>query len=496
MKYKILLYLLIMNFSNYAQQKSSITQFGITWTFDKEYETGQFINGDYWVVGPVKIVSVFPKAGKVNSIHEKGRSDYTKEYLNQYGDTDIKNDTCMRNGSMVNPVWSKYQGYDSGALTYKDSLSINFPYKLNVNQSLVSTISNTNMPSYDLLLPFRKEYSTSLLRTAAVLTCLEKASVNGAFRPAFAGNNKRIFIVKDIKVDKLPKLQAVENTPSVSDVARFVERPWLDHVDSWEQRATSPVANMASYGREFVRMVSFVSLRLLIEDSNENKEEKKQLLYKFIQLGIDLQGIRETDAKWNWGGGLGSGRKWPILFAGIMLDDDIMQSFPSASEFHEDLQTYYGKTWTGYNVSWQMIQHHGEAHLYEHKIPNEFKSFPFNDKKTNYADKDWLSHVYRVCCNGNAWIGESLAALLMGAKQKWNHDAFFDYCDRFMDESSEQYEKAGLNNYLEFYGNAYDPFVQNMWEAYRTKVPEQPGAKNNMMWEPIKKMWIDNNILE
>src|SRR5512145_1337984 len=27
------------------------SQFGITWTFDGDYETGQFANGDTWVVG-------------------------------------------------------------------------------------------------------------------------------------------------------------------------------------------------------------------------------------------------------------------------------------------------------------------------------------------------------------------------------------------------------------------------------------------------------------
>jgi hypothetical protein len=36
------------------------------------------------------------------------------------------------------------------------------------------------------------------------------------------------------------------------------------------------------------------------------------------------------------------------------------------------------------------------------------------------------------------------------------------------------------------------PVVQNMWEAYRNSVPQQPGAENNMMWEPIKKVWIKN----
>jgi len=39
---------------------TSISQYGITWTFDKDYPTGQFINGDWWVVGPVTVASVSP----------------------------------------------------------------------------------------------------------------------------------------------------------------------------------------------------------------------------------------------------------------------------------------------------------------------------------------------------------------------------------------------------------------------------------------------------
>ena len=35
---------------------STLSQFGVTWTFDKEYEVGQFANGDPWVVGPVALL--------------------------------------------------------------------------------------------------------------------------------------------------------------------------------------------------------------------------------------------------------------------------------------------------------------------------------------------------------------------------------------------------------------------------------------------------------
>ena len=30
---------------------SSVTQWGITWTFNADYEVGQFVTGDWWVVG-------------------------------------------------------------------------------------------------------------------------------------------------------------------------------------------------------------------------------------------------------------------------------------------------------------------------------------------------------------------------------------------------------------------------------------------------------------
>lgn len=39
-----------------------ISQYGITWTFDTEYEYGQFANGDYWVLGPVTITRIEPDA--------------------------------------------------------------------------------------------------------------------------------------------------------------------------------------------------------------------------------------------------------------------------------------------------------------------------------------------------------------------------------------------------------------------------------------------------
>ena len=41
--------------------RQSVSQYGITWTFDKPARVGQFINGDYYVVGPVTVTVIDPK---------------------------------------------------------------------------------------------------------------------------------------------------------------------------------------------------------------------------------------------------------------------------------------------------------------------------------------------------------------------------------------------------------------------------------------------------
>jgi hypothetical protein len=41
--------------------KSSITQYGITWTFKKPMPVGKFLNGDYYVVGKTIITAITPE---------------------------------------------------------------------------------------------------------------------------------------------------------------------------------------------------------------------------------------------------------------------------------------------------------------------------------------------------------------------------------------------------------------------------------------------------
>jgi hypothetical protein len=442
--------------------RESVSQYGITWRFDKAYPVGRFVNGDWWVLGPVRIVSVEPVPGPAAA------GDSVEIEANQFGDTALQNDTRMRNGSMVVlRGGNRGQGYDSRVRNYEPDLTIEFPYTLEVNHSLVSTDSHP--PAALPAKPFFKgsrDRSWAVLRTAAVLTCLAEAPPADAFRPCYAGTDKAEYRASDLRRELLLKLKPVDSTPSYEQFARYFQRLWLDDQTTWLASRSYPSENCPDYGREHARLVSMGSLLLLLDAPVEQKEP---LLIGLVQLGIDLHGLSRIGGRWPAEGGIWSGRKWPIIFAGIMLGREEMQRIPDEVIFCEDQQTYYGRSFFGQTALWQMGIHHRPAPPYEEKDP------------ATWDDMDRRSEGYRICCTANAWIGQCLAAMLLKGRAAWNHDAFFNYCDRWMSkEDAEIAAKRPGSNWCQ--GKAWDEFATNMWHAYRDQVPDQPGGRRNRKW--------------
>lgn len=232
-------------------------------------------------------------------------------------------------------------------------------------------------------------------------------------------------------------------------------------------------------GREHARLVSIASLMVMMDVP---KAKKEKLTIELIQRGIDLYGIAMNGGYWNEGGGHSSGRKWPILFASIMLNNSKIAKLPATAVFHEDAQTYYGKGWFGQDVLWQMIMHHGKRDPYEEKPPEQWQKW------------ESTSESYRLCCNAVAWTGTALAARYMKAIKLWGHDAYFDYIDRWMRED-DPYKSARGNHFRpKAEATTSDPFVTAMWKAHRKNSPQQEMSNNNMkwVWQGNKGMWVAN----
>ena len=307
-----------------VQEQESVSQYGITWTFDQKVPVGRFITGDYYVVGPVTVKSVAPApTGAGKEFH---------------------------NGSMLNPPMETSFGYDGRDEKYLNAkLTAKFPVAMTPGDALVSTIGYEaphKVEPHVLTGHNHGEKSEGWIKTAAVLTCLKEAAPADTFRPSYAGHQPKLYHFSDLHLELLPALEPTASAPPLALYERVFERPWIDHVYNWGSRSVHPTENMPDYGREIGRAVGEASLLLMC---NYPLEQKKKLLAEFVQDGIDLWGVVQRGGQgWPAQGGFGNGRKWPIVFAGLLFEDAEMQK-PKA-EFDEDQHTGLGPCWTGAGV--------------------------------------------------------------------------------------------------------------------------------------------------
>ena len=160
---------------------------------------GQFINGDWYVVGPVTVTDLDP------------RPLYGQEIPRpqlDHNDLERSEDQRVRNGFMVNPPAAMKVAYDSGVRNYFDpSMVRKLPMAIKPGDALVATIS---MPKGLVLhAPLRNKITrgdedSSPIRTAAVLTCVALPQPADAFRPAFCDRSQKIYLARDIRRDLLP----------------------------------------------------------------------------------------------------------------------------------------------------------------------------------------------------------------------------------------------------------------------------------------------------
>ena len=446
--------------------KESVSQYGITWTFERPARVGQFINGDWYVVGPVTVKALAPKPLYGGEIPKRQLDHMDKERPEAQR---------VRNGFMVNPPAEMRVAYDSGVRNWFDpSLIQKLPVTLKPGDSMVASIS---MPKGLVLHAQlrnnieRGVEDSSPIRTAAVLTCVSAPQPPDAFRPGFCDRLGKTYLARDLKRELLPTVAATKSLLDVRLYTRFTQRPW---VGTCFFGFEEPVENMPQYGLEYGRVVGLAALLLC---TDLKPAEKESLLINFIQVGIDLGGmVRAGHPGWTCWGGHGSGRKLPIVFAGLLLGDDelasIKRSFPKVS-FGEDEQTAYGDCWTGAKVVF--AGHSGIDTAtgagrsrgsgwgpYEHTPPSQWK------------DGQNTSESYRRCCTSVGWVAQALALRLMHAERTWDHDAFFDYVDRWMGENDAGFvktikEATGRDHDKEWarQGQAWDAFTNEMWARYR-----------------------------
>ncbi|MEO6596887.1 MAG: hypothetical protein ABIP94_19250, partial [Planctomycetota bacterium] len=333
-------------------------------------------------------------------------------------------------------------------------ISNSSPLVLQGGKSLISAISYTSSTP-------PASGSHSQLATVAVLTVLSAVPPAGAFRPNYVGTDKTIrYLESDLDYLALGSIAPAAGTPDIATVADKFRRGWLDHMAGWTSRYMHPIDNMPDYGRDHCALFGTGALMLQLDLPNA---QKRDLLVRLVQIGIDFWGNVQAGGYWEGVVGHGSGRKLPILLAGAVLHNAGMLAIgtthPSGyfgpgnvnnrSQFGEDCQTFYVEQTSPGIYNWGNGSY-TNAHLGLPEWGVSHTHAPTSDNSV------WLADPYRRCCTACAWPGQTLTARIMGLRAAWNHESYFEYVDRYM-----QTETPGE------WTRSWDPWQAAMWDLHR-----------------------------
>lgn len=269
---------------------SAVSQYGVTWTFDQPYPVGQFVNGDWWVVGPLTISAMHPQ--NLDGMH----------------------------GWLVNPAIENKQAYDFRLNNYDSSLTPALPYRAMPGDSIIKVES---VPYVDGTWSDCAAWYKHCILRAAVLTVVAEPPPPDSFRPPYTGSLKEFFLSRNLRSELLPALPATPRTPTREAIESRVAMARLDYSSSSVSQGNyNPYyayPGGANWGADVARSNAEMFYWLALDFP---LSEKLPTLQQLVQLGIDLYGNRKfVGTKWvHGGGGNGAGRLLPIVFAAMMLD--------------------------------------------------------------------------------------------------------------------------------------------------------------------------------
>jgi hypothetical protein len=401
---------------------SSITRHGITWTFDKSYPCGQYCNGDWFVVGPVRITAITPTP------------------------------TEGRNGTVVNPQLGTTQGFDNRPWTnpYSAALNVgtNLPLTVANDSSVVSSISRSTWAG------------RCIVDVYAILTVVTAPPPSGSFRPPYigAGSRESRFTENQINYSRLRDLLPPSNTPSLGVSTDYFKKVWYEQDLNYSGGYLhTTYMSPDGYGKGMAIRTGDAALLLNL---NFSPAEKRDLLVGFIQYGIDINGTILKGGRWYADGGHNLGRLAPAMVAAAVLNDDSLKAeiAGSSMRFQEFQQTFF-VTQSDVDLTNRVavngfpVSNYTSANI-------GMPEWGIRHRNNPEMDNNRWDSPYRDI-NGGQHTAPAMAARVMGIRGLLNWEALFLYQERHLNyEQGSTY--AGEFNY-----NPTISFHRQFYNAYR-----------------------------
>ena len=435
-----------------------ITHRNVTWTIAGDPVHGTYANGDPWVVGPVTITGISPESTEASGWWQHGTQVNAEAGTGPQGF-----DSSMSEGGQ-GPWYSIKLNVDPGHTG--SSLEVN-------EGTVIKAISRDSRPSV------RGTGSRPQLLGMEYLTVVTVAPPAGAFRPPPVGTDKTsAWTTENLDFSILRSLPVLPGAPDKGVVEDWFLRPWPSFILDNQGRWVHPLANMPNYGRDFGRRLGHGGLLLHSEIG-----DKQTLYVRMVQIGIDTYATVRGNQFFTGFGAINSGRKWPVLLAGLALGDENIQhvasggvttpgSAPNASRlnFSFDRQTWYVLP---RDVGREMFTGDGRPRqTYEEEHVGLPEWGEQHWKQEIRDGSNWNAYYRNIAFAGD--FGGILAGVLTkGGTEAWGWPATIEYFDRYVKDRPAGAVGAAPNNLSEWEGAMYSEY-RNLVPPIRARRPDPP----------------------
>ena len=453
----LLLVLGLFGFKTEVQAATSVTRGHTTWTFDKDYEVGQFVTGSWWVLdtgGGVVITNI-------TNTHHSGLDLSTVDYDGSQLDTHRIKTSFYGNESST--------GFDSRGVGYTTANNINhsLPYSLTSGHSILSSaswlLSDAGHPSVG-----GDGQPRPKIKQIVTLTAVSSIPSVNTFRPSYAEGADVFYETSQVDYTRVSSLVPPVGTPLLSEVEDNFVYPWIDpaqEAPSEQLRGTDNYPMASNTYNQWIA-AAFGDAVLMANLDSGSIGNKTNLINSLIQVGIDYHGLLLAGATWPCNGGHQHGYKFPILFAGQMLNNNEMLSVGvdynltdsyGRAYFQEDGDMWYITT-ADYNRTVCGRSGNCDAYMQYNLTDHPVGTPEWGIRHVSSPSQDDGSYgaSYRAI-NSGSLPGHTLTAMMMGLRDEWNREALFDYVDRWVPWSR-------ANNPSETF---YSGFTESMWDTYR-----------------------------
>jgi hypothetical protein len=306
----------------------------------------------------------------------------------------------------------RFTNANTAAIEYDESLNVglSLPLTVNAGQSLVCSKSKPDGAN---------EWDKKML-DMSVFHCCASDPGTDAFAPPMYSGSKPIYTRSDVNYSLLPGITAPYD-PSSTGIGSFTRITWSD---AWRANRVWYDWFASSLGSDYIRPYNNMGP----DDGNKsypgdpqtgtaaqvaqmalyslcNFADSEAIAERLIKLGIDYYAITQLDPSALFAGaGYGCGRMWPIIFAGIMLNDSDMKNIASLSSgltdwegrpipaFGETQMMYYASNaYSGYLLP-------KDRSLYTDGVPlygDRYLSAPSIDGSGRYYADSGSNHTIR-----------------------------------------------------------------------------------------------------